>query len=163
MNQNDIAEHLDLSQPAVSALMDRLEIDWKAADLSDIRVAYIRNLREQAAGRATLGNLDLATERAGLAKAQRERIEMQNAVTRNELAPVILIEEVLTKAAAKVAGIFDAIPGMVRRRFPALTADVIDEIASEVARARNIVASISLADLDDTDPESDQPESTIDA
>jgi len=88
---------------------------------------------------------------------------MQNAVTRNELAPVILIEEVLTKASAKVAGIFDAIPGMVRRRFPALTADVIDEIASEVARARNIVASISLADLDDADPESDQPESTIDA
>jgi len=28
---------------------------------------------------------------------------------------------------------------------------------------RNIVASISLADLDDADPESDQPESTIDA
>ena len=163
MNQKDIAEHLDLSQQAVSAMLERLEIDWKAADLSDIRVSYIRHLREQAAGRATLGNLDLATERAGLAKAQRERIEMQNAVTRNELAPVILIEEVLTKAAAKVAGIFDAIPGMVRRRFPALTADVIDEIASEVARARNIVASISLADLDDADPESDQPESTIDA
>jgi phage terminase Nu1 subunit (DNA packaging protein) len=60
--------------------------------LNEIRVAYIRRLREQAAGRAAVGDLDLAGERAALAKAQRERIEMQNAVTRGELAPVVLQE-----------------------------------------------------------------------
>lgn len=141
-------------------MLERLGIDWKTADLSDIRVAYIRHIREQAAGRATVGSLDLATERAGLAKAQRERIEMQNAVTRNELAPVILIEEVLTKAASKVAGIFDAIPGMVRRRFPDMSADVIDGIAGEIARGRNIVSSLSLADLDEVDSEVESPVTT---
>lgn len=147
LTQQGIAKHLDLSQAAVSTLMAELGIDWKAATLNEIRVAYIRRLREQAAGRAAVGDLDLAGERAALAKAQRERIEMQNAVTRGELAPVVLIEEVLTKAASKTAGILDAIPGMVRRRVPQLTADDIDLIAGEVAKARNTVAAMSLADL----------------
>ena len=135
----------------MSQWLDRLGIDWKSAGLDEIRVAYIRELREQAAGRAAAGDLDLATERAGLAKAQRERIEMQNAVTRRELAPVVLIEEVLTKAASKTAGILDAIPGMIRRRVPILTADDIGLIAGEVAKARNMVAAMSLADLKDDD------------
>lgn len=136
-----------MDQSVVSRLMAELGIDWKVASMDQIRVAYIRRLREQAAGRATNGELDLATERAGLAKAQRERIEMQNAVTRGELAAVSLIEEVLTKAAGKVAGILDAIPGMVRRRVPGLGAPDIELIAAEIARARNTVAAMSLADL----------------
>ena len=151
LTQQAIGEHLDLDQSVVSRLCDELAIDWKVTPLDEIRVLYIRRLREQAAGRAAQGDLDLATERAGLAKAQRERIEMQNAVTRGELAPVVLIEEVLTKAAAKTAGILDAIPGMVRRRVPQLTADDIDLIAGEVAKARNMVAAMSLADLNDAD------------
>lgn len=147
LTQKKIAEHLDMDQSVVSRLMAEIGIDWKVASMDEIRVAYIRRLREQAAGRATNGELDLATERAGLAKAQRERIEMQNAVTRGELAAVSLIEEVLTKAAGKVAGILDAIPGMVRRRVPGLGAPDIELIAAEIARARNTVAAMSLADL----------------
>jgi phage terminase Nu1 subunit (DNA packaging protein) len=149
LSQQGIAKHLDLSQQAVSQLMSEMGIDWKTSTLNEIRVAYIRRLREQAAGRAAVGDLDLAGERAALAKAQRERIEMQNAVTRGELAPVVLIEEVLTKAASKIAGILEAIPGMIRRRVPLLTADDIGLIAGEVAKARNRVAAMSLADLSD--------------
>lgn len=120
--------------------------------------SYMMHLREQAAGRATIGDLDLATERAGLAKAQRERIEMQNAVTRKELAPVALITEVLAKTAAKIAGQFDAIPGLVRRRAPQFGADVIGMIAEEIAKVRNTVAQMSLADLNDADIEAAPPE-----
>lgn len=150
-SQQEIADHLDLSQPAVSQFLAEMGIDWRIAGMDEIRLAYIRRLREHAAGRAAVGDLDLAGERAALARAQRERIEMQNSVTRGELAPVVLIEEVLTKAASKVAGILDAIPGMVRRRVPLLCADDIGMIAAEVAKARNTVARISLADLNDTD------------
>lgn len=147
--QKDIAEHLDLSQPAVSGLIDRLGIDWKTSTIDEIRVAYIRHLREQAAGRAASGDLDLATERARLAKEQADKVAMQNAVTRGDLAPVVMIEEVLTKTAARLAGIFDAIPGFVRRRVPSLRAEEIDLIAAEIARVRNVVAGMSLADLND--------------
>ena len=86
---------------------------------------------------------------------------MQNAVTRGELAPVVLIEEVLTKAAAKVAGVFDAIPGVVRRRFPALPSEAIELIGGEIAKARNVVAAMSLADLsNDADSADDGADST---
>lgn len=150
MIQNDIAEHLDMSQQAVSTLLEHLGIDLKTAELSDVRVAYIRRLREAAAGRGGEGAVgELAAERARLAREQADKIAMQNAVTRGELAPVALLEEVLTKAASKVAGALDAIPGMIRRRVPLLTADDIDLIAGEVAKARNTVAAMSLADLDD--------------
>lgn len=143
LTQQDIADHLDLSQAAVSQMLEQLGLDWRACDLGQIRVAYIRRLRDQAAGRES----QLSSERAALARAQTDRIEMQNAVTRGELAPLALIEEVLTKAASKVAGALDAIPGMVRRRVPTLTADDIDLIAGEVAKARNTAATMSLADL----------------
>lgn len=150
-----------MSQQAASQLLAEIGIDWKAATLTEIRVAYIRRLREIAAGRAAAGDLDLATERAALARAQREKIEMQNAVTRGELAPVTLIEEVLTKVASKVAGVLDAIPGMVRRRVPHLSADEIDLIAGEVAKARNTVAGMSLADLHEEEGAADAHDAEI--
>lgn len=149
LSQQEIADHLDLSQQAVSELLEQINLDWKTVELGDIRVAYIRRLREQAAGRGGANVGELAAERARLASEQADKVAMQNAVTRGELAPVALIEEVLTKAASKVAGVLDAIPGMVRRRVPQLTADDIDLIAGEVAKARNTVAAMSLADLND--------------
>lgn len=152
ITQQYIGQHLDLDQSSISRLCNELCIDWKTTSIDEIRIAYIRHLREQAAGRAAAGDLDLATERAGLAKAQRLRIEMQNAVTKKEMAPVALITEVLAKTAAKIAGQFDAIPGLVRRRHPQFGADVIGLIAEEIAKVRNTVARMSLADLDDDPP-----------
>lgn len=156
LTQQDVADHIDLSRQQAAAWLERLGINWRVAALDEIRVAYIRELREQAAGRAAAGDLDLATERAGLAKAQRERIEMQNAVTRRELAPAVLIEEVLAKAGSKVAGILDSIPGMLKRRCASLTSDDIDLVAAEIARARNIAAAVSLEDLRDESPTVDE-------
>ncbi len=71
---------------------------------------------------------------------------MQNAVTRGELTATVVLEQVLAGAAAKVAGIFDAIPGAVRRRFPGIPAEAGELIAAEIAKARNTVAAMSLAD-----------------
>ena len=144
-----------MDQSTVSRWCDELGIDWRRSTLDQVRIAYIQRLREQAAGRAATGDLDLAGERARLAKEQADRVAMQNAVTRGELAPMILIEEVLTKAASKVAGIFDAIPGLVRKRVPALTQDELSMIAQEIAKARNVVASLSLADLEMADGDDD--------
>lgn len=90
---------------------------------------------------------DLVAERTRLAKEQADKVAMDNAVRRGELAPVSLIEEVLTKAAARIAGIFDGIPGMVRRRFPDLSHEAIGIIQGEIGKARNMVARMSLNDL----------------
>ncbi|WP_211160133.1 terminase small subunit [Aromatoleum aromaticum] len=117
---------------------------------------YCAHLREIAAGRATNGDLDLAGERARLAKEQADKVAMQNAVTRGELAPVGLIEEVLAKAGARAAKILDTIPGTIRRREPSLSADTIATIARDIAKVRNIAASVSLADLREDDQADDQ-------
>mgnify|MGYP001184545427 CR=1 FL=1 len=61
--QQQIAEHLDLSQKQVSELMERLAIDWQACGMDEIRVAYIRNLRDRAAGHRSEDGLDLVRER----------------------------------------------------------------------------------------------------
>jgi phage terminase Nu1 subunit (DNA packaging protein) len=152
MTQAVFGALVGVSQQAIGNLVGRGVLDMSAPG-HQLLQAYCSHLREQAAGRASIGGLDLAGERAGLAKAQRERIEMQNAVTRGELAPVGLIEEVLSKAGGKIAGILDAIPGAVRRRVPSLAADEIKTIATEIARVRNIAAEMSLADLREEDPE----------
>lgn len=136
-----------MSQQAASQLLAEMGIDWKATSLDEIRVAYIRRLREMAAGRAAAGDLDLATERARLAREQADKIAMQNAVTRGELTPTVVLEQVLAAAAAKIAGILDAIPGLVRRRVPQLASGDIDMITAEVAKARNTVAAMSLTEL----------------
>ena len=156
--QNEVGAHLDLS--------DRSVREWEAkltlpADytMADIRVAYIRRLREEAAGRATDGDLDLATERARLAKEQADKISMQNAERRGELAPVAAMEMVLASVGAKVGKILDTIPGLVRRRVPGIGSDVVEAITADIAKCRNMAAAMTLASLDaDDEAEADPPQ-----
>lgn len=155
MTQAEFGQMVGVSQQAISSLVGRGILDLEVSGGAAL-LAYCSHLRETAAGRAAGGELDLADERAKLAKAQRERIEMQNAQTRAELAPVVLIEEVLAKAGARAGGILDAIPGAVRRRVPQLSSEEVNNIAKEIAKARNLVASLSLADLRDEEGGEDE-------
>lgn len=144
-----------ISQPAVSNLL-AAKIITAGADTGTWIREYCHNLRETAAGRLASGDVDLALERALLAREQKDRLAMQNAVTRKELAPVYLIEEVLAKAGAKAARLLDTIPGLVRRRVPDLSADVIHEISRVVAQARNLAAQVSLASLEEEPGQEDE-------
>jgi phage terminase Nu1 subunit (DNA packaging protein) len=154
VTQATFGKVVGISQPAVSDLLRR-DVLRENAPLGEWLIDYCGHLREQAAGREASGDLKLATERARLAREQADKVAMQNAVTRGELAPVPIIEEVLTKAASRIAGILDAIPGLVRRRVPALSADEIDLVAAEISKARNRVSSMSLRDLDDDADDND--------
>lgn len=153
--QAEIAEHLDISTRRVRELATEWGIDSREVSLGEWRVRYIAKLREEAAGRAGTGDLDLVAERARLAKVQADRIEMQNAVTRKELAPAELIEEVLSRAGARAAKLLDTIPGELKRRCPQLSADDIAAIATTIAKVRNIAATVSLADVQDEEDEDD--------
>ena len=42
--QQQIAEHLGLSQQAVSKQLSKLGLDWKTASLDQIRLEYIKQL-----------------------------------------------------------------------------------------------------------------------
>lgn len=161
--QAEIAEHLDISERRVRELAVEWGIDSRETSLGAWRIRYLRHLREQAAGRAAAGDLDLATERARLAKEQADRIAMQNAVTRKELAPAYLIEEVLTRAGARAAKLLDTIPGELKRRAANLTAEEVAAIAGVIAKARNLAAAVSLADLDEPEDDTAAESASIDA
>lgn len=49
--QRDIAQHLDMSERNCRDVLKTLGIDWESLSLDEIRVRYIRDLREKAAGR----------------------------------------------------------------------------------------------------------------
>jgi len=144
--QRQFADMIGVSESAVSGMV-REGVIASGQPVGSWLKDYCARLREQAAGRAATGDLDLAGERARLAKEQADKIAMQNAEKRAELGPVSSIEQVLTKAAGRISGVFDAIPGMVKRRVPNLRSEDIDLIAGEVAKARNIVSEMKLSDI----------------
>ena len=70
--QQQIADHLDLDQSAVSRFVDKVRLDYRAVSIDEIRVAYIRHLREVAAGRSSETGIDLVAERAMTERVDRE-------------------------------------------------------------------------------------------
>lgn len=152
ITQARFAQAVGITQPAVSSLIARGVI--AAGDTAgNWLLAYCGHLREGAAGRASSEGLDLTAERARLAAAQADKLEMELAVTRAELAPVSVIEQVLVNAGVKAAAALDAIPDSLKRRLPGLSDDDIDVVRQEIARARNAVASLSLEDVEEDDSE----------
>lgn len=129
--------------------------------LKQLRVAYIRHLREIAAGRASTADkaLDLAAERAALAREQRIGQAMKNAVARGEYAPIGLLADVLSAAASGVVDRFDQLDGALKKACPDLPDDARQALHKVIASARNewvrATASLVAARLDETTEEGD--------
>jgi len=85
LKQRQIAEHLDMSQQAVSAMLDKLGLDWRKESLQTIRVAYLRHLRGVAAGHQSSSGEDLTLERIKTERVERELKELQLAEKRGAL------------------------------------------------------------------------------
>lgn len=141
--QEQLSIHLDMSERNFRDVQTALSINCKTNTVDEIRFAYIRHLREQAAGRATNGELNLADERAKLAQQQTIRIEMQNAVTQREYGPIAALEQGLSDAMARAASQLDTIPGKLKMSSDKLTSADLNLVSSVIAEVRN-----SLADLE---------------
>lgn len=90
----EVGTHLQMDMRTVKNLVDKGVItkqDRAQYDLETVRREYILHIREVAAGRAKVGDLDLQAERARLAKEQADAKEMENAIERGEL---VYIEDV---------------------------------------------------------------------
>jgi phage terminase Nu1 subunit (DNA packaging protein) len=86
--------------------------------------------------------------RLRLTAAQAEGQEIKNAQLRKELAPVDLIEWVLGKAGGEISAILDALPTVLKKRNPKLTASNIETIRREIAKAQNVAARLTV-DIDE--------------
>lgn len=157
--QQDFASLVGISQQRVSELVADGTLPLGGTATGWL-LAYCERLREQAAGRlgSEAGGLDLAQERAALAKAQREGIELKNSVLRGQYADVSLLAQVLATASQAVAQRFDHLPGQVRKACPHLPPQVTDIVMATIAAARNEwvrqtieLATVSIATTDDDD------------
>lgn len=103
--QADLGRHLDLSQAAVSQFLAEAGIERGADgyDVDAIRIAYIRRLREKAAGRAgDDGKLNLVDERAKLASLQVEALSLKNDVAQGKFLPREAVDEAVLDAFGRV-------------------------------------------------------------
>ena len=136
-----------VTQQAISDLVSRGTLQRGGTAGQWLR-AYCSNLREQAAGRASMGDLDLVQERARLAKEQADRVAMANQQERRELAPVGLMEVAIARVGRQIAGILEAIPVQLKRSSANITPDDLRIITAEIIKARNMAAALEL-NLDD--------------
>jgi len=90
--QVEIAEHLGMSQQAVSKQLAQLGLDWSTATMDEIRLAYLEHLRGLAAGHRTSDGMDLTRERALTEKVDRELKELALAEKRGQLVNVAQLE-----------------------------------------------------------------------
>ncbi|MHC0506392.1 terminase small subunit [Achromobacter aegrifaciens] len=147
-----------ITQPAVSGLLMR-GVMVAGDTLGNWLLSYCGHIRDVAAGRQAgeeTRMLDPAEEKARLYAAQADKIEMENSVARGELAPVSVLEEVLTRAGTKVSAAMDAIPTALKRRLPNLTDADLTIVRRELAKARNAVAALSLEDLEADEENEDE-------
>ena len=141
---NEVSRHIGVSPKYVQDLINEGIIERKGRgeyDLDVCRDAYIRKLREAAAGRASSGDLDLVAERARLAKEQADAKEMENAVERGDLVYIEdvakQIENQLTKARTRLLAVPtkvapEAHASATVREVQALIEDAIVEALNEL-------------------------------
>ncbi|MCA8285778.1 MarR family transcriptional regulator [Burkholderia vietnamiensis] len=91
--QQQIADHLDLDQSAVSRFVDKVRLDYRAVSIDEIRVAYIRHLREVAAGRSSETGIDLVAERAMTERVDREIKLLTLAEKKGQLVNAMQLEQ----------------------------------------------------------------------
>ncbi len=93
--QVEIAEHLDMSERNARTVLNVLQIDWRETTLEKIRISYIRDLREKAAGRGgdNQESLTCARIRESQANAQIKELQYHEAV--GDLIPAVEIEPLL--------------------------------------------------------------------
>ena len=101
VTQETIAQHLGVSQQAVSKTLSKMGIDWKEMDLDKIRLAYIARLREVAAGHASIdGEYDLNKERVLTERVDRKLKQYQLAEKMGQLVNIADLQSELANVFA---------------------------------------------------------------
>lgn len=149
-----VARVLDLSERQVYDLVRRGIIPRARPGKYDLFAcirAYVRHIREQAAGRLSKdGDLDIVAERARVAREQADGLAMKNAVTRQELVPAGDIEASRVAVHSAVVRRIRAVPRAcalkVARENEARTCEAIirralDEALTDIANAEVVVAN----------------------
>ena len=144
-----LAAWLNLSARRIRQLCDEGVVQRAAKGeylLRESVTAYCQLLQGQGGADEDNGVGNLSSERAALAKAQRERTELQNAVLRSELVPAGAAVRALQALASSMKTRLVSLPDVVRQRHPDVSLLARAEIASLIEDALRQVATSGLPD-----------------
>ena len=134
----DMCELLRLSPAALSQLCKRgiaVRMGHDAYDLCETVGNYVEHLRGVASGRGDAAEaLTLTGERARLARAQAEAVEMKNAALRGELVRAEEVERTWSDVLRQVRARILAVPSRVRQALD-LDATEVDTLDRELRAA----------------------------
>lgn len=150
VSQQTFADAVGISQPAVSDLCRRQVLNQDGTFGDWIR-RYCSHLLAQANERAACGDLDLATERAALAKAHREKIDMQNDAKRREYGPVDEMEAGVNRVLAFLSKRIEVIPGRLETSVDALTAHDLGIVSAVIDEIQQILKDFKIDWFGDQD------------
>ncbi len=140
IQKGEFAKLIGVGPSAVSNMVQR-GIIADGQPVGDWLVSVMGHYREQAAGRASSGDLDLASERARLASEQADKVALQNQIARKEYAPVSVIEETLASVGRQIAGLLEALPVKLKRN-TGMTTDQLAIVDAVIVETRNLAAAI---------------------
>jgi phage terminase Nu1 subunit (DNA packaging protein) len=133
--QAEVAAALDLSVRNLREHYARGTIP-KGAPIDEQRLAYIRRLRDVAANRAPVGDLDPAQEKARLDKLRADEVETRLAAARRELIPAADFERHMAAAFKAVAQTLESLPDVLERD-AGLDGAAVERCQSVIDRVRD--------------------------
>ncbi|WP_169792295.1 terminase small subunit [Pseudohongiella spirulinae] len=109
-------------------------------DILDNRLAHVEARRSSSGA----DDDDYDAQRTRLTKEQADKLEMENAVTRREQAPVELLEWALAELSQRISAILGAVPSKIKKRVPSLTSTEMTNINREIIKAQNAASKVEL-------------------
>jgi phage terminase Nu1 subunit (DNA packaging protein) len=161
--QQELAGMVGIGQSAISRHITAGHIPRDGSALEQLQ-AYLAHLEAEAARQMGDGLLSLPAERAALARAQREMVEMKNEAMRAEYAPTALLRDVL----ATVSAAMDAHIGQLASRIDQAAPDLPESARATVlaiiasARAEWIRSTSELVDRSLPEQQDDQADDLAD-
>lgn len=139
MTQEAFGALVGVTQQAISAMVADDVLPERATGREWL-LTYCARLRDQAAGRASAESLELMRANKLLADEKRKALMLKNAQTERNLAPVVLMTEVLSEVMQSVATHLDAVVPTMMRSGLELTEAQRTAINASIAKARNEIA-----------------------
>lgn len=133
--QQELADLVGVTQSAISRHITAGHIPRDGTALEQLR-AYRAHLEAEAARQTGDGLLSLPAERAALARAQREMVEMKNEAMRGEYAPAELLRRVLATTSTTMVNHIDQLAGQIEQAVPDLPGAARAAVLAVIASAR---------------------------
>ena len=156
--QVQVAAHLDITRQWLITLIKKGILPGGkgrgGADIDDCRVQYIRYLRSvgskqtiKVSERVDEDDVNLELERAKNLRVDTAIKERKRDAIDRTVAPVHLLEWVLSGVGSQISALLGTIPQKIKRRVPRLSATEIGLIEKEIIKCQNIAANVTV-DLD---------------